>query len=48
MKSLTIIQELFQHMEWADALVWRTAMTSEVSVDDETMVARLRHIHMSD
>jgi len=46
MKSLTIIQELFQHMEWADALVWRTAMTSEVSVDDETMGARLRHIHM--
>src|SRR5262245_61498601 len=45
MKSLTIIQELFQHMEWADALIWRTAAASEACVDDETIIARLRHIH---
>jgi uncharacterized damage-inducible protein DinB len=45
MKLLTTIQELYQHMEWADALVWQVAATSPAD-DDETLRARLLHIHM--
>ena len=28
MKLLTTIRELFQHTEWADALVWQTVAAS--------------------
>src|SRR5215471_4545229 len=46
MRLLTTIRELFQHMEWADALVWQTAAASDAALEDETMRSRLLHIHM--
>ncbi len=46
MKLLTTIQELFQHMEWADALVWQTALASEAALEDKSMRERLLHTHM--
>jgi uncharacterized damage-inducible protein DinB len=45
MKLLTTIRELFQHMEWADALVWQTVAASEAAIEDEVLRARLLHIH---
>src|SRR5262245_13059205 len=45
MKLLTTIQELFEHMEWADALVWQTAAASDTALDDEIIRSRLLHIH---
>jgi hypothetical protein len=33
MKLLTTIRELFQHMEWADALVWQTVAASDAALD---------------
>ena len=45
MKLLTTIQELFQHMDWADALVWQTVAASDAALEDEDLRARLLHIH---
>lgn len=39
------IQDLFRHMEWADACVWRAVRSSEVAMADETTRLRLHHIH---
>src|SRR5262249_40630717 len=45
MKLLTTIRELFEHMEWADALVWQTVAASDAALEDEDLRARLLHIH---
>ena len=45
MNLLTTIRELFQHMEWADALVWQTVAVSDAALEDEDLRARLLHIH---
>jgi hypothetical protein len=45
MNLLTTIRELFQHMEWANALVWQTLAASDAALEDEDMRARLLHIH---
>ncbi len=40
MNLLTTIRELFQHMEWADALVWQTVAASDAALEDEDLRAR--------
>lgn len=45
MNLLTHLQDQFRHMEWADAMVWRTALSLDSTVSDETLRARLHHIH---
>jgi hypothetical protein len=45
MKLLTTIRELFQNMEWADALVWQTVAESDAALEDEDLRARLLNIH---
>src|SRR5262250_1129479 len=46
MNLLTTIRELFQHMEWADALVWQTVAASDAALEDEVLRMRLLHIHV--
>jgi uncharacterized damage-inducible protein DinB len=36
-----MIQSLYEHMEWADAIVWRAAPA------DETLREKLHHIHLT-
>jgi hypothetical protein len=44
MNLLTTIRGLFQHMEWADALVWQTVAASDAALEDEDLRARLLHL----
>jgi uncharacterized damage-inducible protein DinB len=45
MNLLSHLQDQFRHMEWADALLWRTALSLDTASMDETLRARLHHIH---
>jgi uncharacterized damage-inducible protein DinB len=39
-----MIQALYDHMEWADAIVWRTVVAAPA---DETVRAKQHHIHLT-
>ena len=41
------IRELYGHMEWADALIWRAVLGSAVAAGDQNIRDRLMHIHMT-
>ena len=45
MTMLDAIRPLFDHMEWADATVWRAVGACEAAADDELLHRRLFHIH---
>lgn len=46
MFSTAVIHTLFQHMEWADAAVWKVALTVPGADRDPFLRDRIRHIHM--
>ena len=46
MNLLTSLQDQFRHMEWADAMVWQTALSVDATLADEILRARLHHIHL--
>ena len=46
MTVIKMIQQLFEHMEWADALVWRSVLLNPVVASDTTVRERLLHIHV--
>ena len=46
MNLLTNLQDQFRHMEWADAMVWQTALSVDATLSDEILRARLHHIHL--
>ena len=46
MSGINMIQQLFEHMEWADALVWRSVFSNSVAVTDSIIRERLLHIHV--
>ncbi len=46
MKTLDLFQDLFRHMEWADAAVWRAVLSSSAAANDERIKNWLHHIHM--
>ena len=46
MTSLTFLSGLYTHMEWADALVWRTVLADDAVVQDEFVVESLHHLHL--
>jgi uncharacterized damage-inducible protein DinB len=46
MDTLKTLQELFRHMEWADALVWTAALAHAEATTDANLRERLYHIHM--
>lgn len=45
MTMLTAIRPLFDHMEWADATVWRAVGACAGAADDKVLHDRLHHIH---
>lgn len=46
MKALDLLKDLFRHMEWADAAVWRAVLNSPSALADERIKNYLHHIHM--
>ena len=40
------LKELFQHMEWADAVVWTTLLSSQEAQADTKLRDYLYHLHM--
>jgi uncharacterized damage-inducible protein DinB len=45
MSLLAAVRPLFDHMEWADAMVWRAALATPAAADDSVLHDRLYHIH---
>jgi uncharacterized damage-inducible protein DinB len=43
---LSLFRELYDHMRWADAVVWRAALGHEATAGDATLRDRFAHIHM--
>lgn len=39
------LEQLIQHMEWADSLVWRCVLQSSQGEGDSILLGRLHHIH---
>ena len=46
MNLRTHFDDLYAHMEWADARVWTTVLASDVARNDEALRTTLHHIHM--
>src|SRR5262245_40601033 len=46
MTAIDIIRQLFEHMEWADALVWHSVLSNPVAASDSTIRERLLHTHV--
>jgi uncharacterized damage-inducible protein DinB len=46
MNLLASLRDLLRHMEWADAVVWRSVLGSTPAITDEIVKSRLHHIHM--
>jgi uncharacterized damage-inducible protein DinB len=45
MKIATGINDLFRHMEWADALIWTAVLSSPIAAEDASLRDRLTHVH---
>ena len=45
MQNVNWLNELFQHMNWADAFVWRSVSKLPKAIDDTQINDRLYHIH---
>ena len=41
-----LLLDLYGHMEWADAAVWRTLLASDVAARDDRALALLQHVHL--
>lgn len=46
MPQLTFVRPLYEHMEWADAMVWQKVHATPAAATDEKLRALLHHIHM--
>ena len=46
MTAIELIRRLFEHMEWADALVWRAVLLNPVAASDSVIRERFLHIHV--
>lgn len=46
MDALTLLQELLQHMEWADAVVFTPILRNPKAEQDNVLLMRLRHLHL--
>jgi uncharacterized damage-inducible protein DinB len=42
---LTLLRDLYDHMQWADATVWRTVFATPAAAGDESLRTKLIHIH---
>jgi uncharacterized damage-inducible protein DinB len=45
MSLLFMIFDLFRHMEWAGALIWRAVLPSEIARASNSLRAKLHHVH---
>lgn len=45
MFSIASLRQLYQQMEWADALVWSAVMASDAASAEPAMLDKLRHLH---
>ena len=45
MQNIEVVIELFQHMNWADARVWKSVMESPEAIGDAEVKDRFYHIH---
>ena len=43
---LTIIKDLYRHMEWADAIVWRGLMAAPAAPGDQKLTELFHHLHL--
>jgi uncharacterized damage-inducible protein DinB len=46
MNARTLLNDLFSHMEWADALLWRALFETPEAMEDPDLRTRLLHIHL--
>jgi len=46
MSTVALVQDLFRHMEWADASIWKSVFESPAGRSDSTIRTRLYHLHM--
>lgn len=44
--NLEVLRVLYQHMEWADAAVWRAVLASESARTDEKLRGLFYHLHL--
>jgi uncharacterized damage-inducible protein DinB len=44
--NLATLNNLFRHMEWADALVWRAVLASNTAANDKRLRQYLHHLHL--
>lgn len=44
--NLTELRDLYRHMEWADAVVWRAVFASEEAVRDDRLRELFYHLHL--
>lgn len=44
--TLSDLKDLYRHMEWADALVWRAVLASEASQSDQKLRELFYHLHL--
>ena len=45
MMPLDVLRDLFHHMEWADAAVWRAVLAHDAARADTRLLELLRHLH---
>src|SRR5204863_6670963 len=43
---LSLLRELYDHMQWADATVWRAALATAAADDDAKTRERFWHVHV--
>ena len=44
--NLSTLKDLYHHLEWADALVWRAVLSSPAAVLDEKIREYFYHLHL--
>ena len=47
MFTIAALQDLYRHLEWADARVWTAALGSDAALADAQLRERLQHIHLT-
>ena len=44
--QLALLRRLYRHMEWADALIWRTVLSEKAAGRDDYILDSLFHVHL--
>ncbi|HLF13597.1 MAG TPA: DinB family protein [Bacteroidota bacterium] len=47
MTQIEIFRELYRHMEWADAAVWRAVLAQPAAASDEKILKFFYHLHLT-